>query len=471
MKKIIEYFAISLIALGIIFPALAQAEPEYSYKWISQSGYLDLYPEETARLWVMIENTGTATWDKDIPIHLGTSHPLDRHSGFYADYDWLADNRSAWLTDETVIEPGERAVFMFDIVAPKQPGTYKEYFQPVVEGISWLEDYGIFWQLTVKSTEDEPNVVHESTNNYGVDGIYRSTLVNQPDSSFTIAQGESKNLSIEIKNTGTATWHNDGSYPVRLGTGDPWDRNSIFQANNWLADNRVANLNESSVDPSYTGSYSFTLEVPDNAVPGVYYESFESVAEGKTWFMDHNITYKITVYNPNPGYGQLLTNDEVDQFNGSGSIITITDLESGRQMQVKALGMDHWHSDVVPVTKDDTQLIRDMWNFQGEFTPYCPGSDWILWKPAAVTVQIDTDPEGRTIAASIIGCPHDVDGGITDNDFPGHLCLHFLDSMQHGKSEPDCSFQKMVQKAAGNPNYSTYGQSTPCWNPCITGDC
>jgi len=471
MSKFIEYITISIICLAVLFPAVSHAAPEYSYKWISQSSYIDLYPDETARLWVMIENTGTRTWDNTVPIHLGTSHGNDRASQFYTANDWLSPNRAAWLTDDTIIKPGERAVFMFDITAPTQSGSYKEYFQPVIEGISWLEDYGIYWEINVKSSISEPNVVHQPENNYGTDGIYRSELVSQDLSTLMIAQGSSQQVNIQIKNTGTATWYQDGEFPVRLGTGDPWDRSSIFHDNSWLSGNRVTTINEDRVDPAGIGSYTFTISVPSETKPGIYYEKFESVAENKTWFMDFNITFKITVYNPNPGYGQLLTNDQVDQFNGSGSIITITDLKTGQQMLVKALGMDHWHSDVVPLTPDDTQVIRNIWNFNGEFTPYCPGSDWILWQPDAVTVQIDTDPEHRTIAASIIGCPHDVDGGITDNGFPGHLCLHFLDSMQHGQSTPDCSFQKMIQKAAGNPDYRTFGQTAPCWNPCITGDC
>lgn len=471
LNQTIKHILTIILTIIISFPAISFAKPEYSYKWISQSNYVTLYPEESARLWVLVENTGNASWNKDIPIHLGTSNPLDRPSDFFVASDWLSTNRAAWLTDDTTIKPGERAVFMFNIVAPTKPGIYQEFFRPVVEGINWLEDYGIYWEINVKSPEETAGTPHNPQENYQTDGIYRSELVYQESPSLTLKQGESKTLKIEIKNVGTATWHNIGQAPVRLGTGNPWDRTSIFQDKSWLASNRVTVINENNIDPSETASYTLTLHVPDNAIPGYYEEKFESVAENVSWFKDFNITYKISVKSSNPIYGEIISNDDVDQFVSSGVQMTITDIASQRNMRVQAIGMDHWHSDVFPIDKAGTDLIRDIYNFRDEFIPWCDGDDWILWKPNAVTVQIDSDPLHRSIAAAMVGCPHDVDGGNTINEFPGHFCLHFLNSMQHGKSETDCSFQKMVQKAGGNPNWATYGQSAPCWNPCIGGGC
>lgn len=469
MKKI-SLFLLTLFFINLL-PTPVNAAPEYSYKWISQSSYVELFPEESTRLWVLIENTGQATWDQNTPIHLGTDRDIDRESVFYTNSDWLSPNRPAWLTDETIVPPGERAVFMFEITAPNQSGKYTEYFRPVVEGISWLEDYGIYWEITVKSVETVETVPQESTENYITNGIYRSELINQDTNSFTITQGESKNLNIEIKNTGTANWYKDGPSPVRLATARDWDRSSIFYNSDWISQNRVTTINESKISPSQTATYSLSLTAPTNAIPGIYSESFQSVAENITWFMDYDITYQITIRHSDPKYGEIVHNNKVDEFLGSGDLITITDLASGNSFQVKALGMDRWHSDVVPLTSADAAVIRDIYNFYGNFNPWCPGDDWILWKPDAVTVEIESDPLHRKIAAGIDGCAHDIDGGITDNDFPGHFDLHFYESMMHGKEEVDCSFQKMVQKAAGNPNWSTYGQAEPCWNPCVGGGC
>jgi hypothetical protein len=470
MKKIVT-FVLMFLAIYFYSIPVTHANSDYSYKWISQSDYLDLYPEQTARLWVLVENTGTKTWDNTVPIHLGTSNPLDRNSDFYKPSDWISANRPAWLTDNTIIKPGDRAVFMFEVTAPKTPGVYQEYFRPVVENASWLEDYGIFWQINVKSIESSAGIPHDPDQNYSTNGIYRSELVSQETPKFTIAQGETKKLNIQIKNVGTATWHNTGNNPIHLGTGDPWDRYSIFTNSNWPSVNRAATINENNINPSDIASYTLTLQAPANAKLGTYIEKFESVAENISWFMDYNITYEITVKSSDPKYGEIIKNDDIDQFLSSGDTISITDLASGKAMTVQTLGMDHYHADVAPIDTSGTDLIRDIYNFRDEFIPWCDGDDWILWKPNAVTVQISSDPQKRKIAAAMVGCPHDVDGGITNNNFPGHFCLHFFESMQHGKETPDCSFQKMVQKAGGNPDYSTYGQAEACWNPCVTGDC
>jgi predicted phosphodiesterase len=33
----------------------------------------------------------------------------------------------------------------------RSPGTYREYFQLVADGVTWMEDYGIYWEVTVLS--------------------------------------------------------------------------------------------------------------------------------------------------------------------------------------------------------------------------------------------------------------------------------------------------------------------------------
>lgn len=469
MKQIIG----CLVLLSLIFSQIPNPvhASEFSYKWISQSSYPSLFPDETTRIWMLLENTGTSTWDKSIPIHLATDRNQDRASDFYTANDWLSPNRPSWLTDETIIKPGERAVFMFVITAPKKPGVYREYFRPVIENVGWLDDYGIYWEITVKDPKNEALIPHDPEQNYSTDGIYRSELISQDSQSVVLKPGESKTLNIQIKNIGTATWHNLGSHPTRLATAQDWDRNSIFKDGNWLSANRVVNINENNIGPSQTASYSLTLKAPDNISPGIYNESFQSVCEGVTWFMDYNIKYQIIITSSDSTYGQLLSATQVDEFLDGNQYLTITDLANKKSMRVKTIGMDRWHADVVPLTLNDTQQIRDIYNFRKDFVPWCPGDDWTLWMPNAVTVQIDSDPLHRTIAAAIDGCAHDVDGGITDNGFPGHFDLHFLDSMMHGKEEVDCSFQKMVQKAAGNPDWSIYGQATPCWNPCVGGGC
>src|SRR2546425_289358 len=43
--------------------------------------------------------------------------------------------------------------FQFTIQAPQQAGTYRLYIRPLVEGANWMEDFGVFWQVTVKAVD------------------------------------------------------------------------------------------------------------------------------------------------------------------------------------------------------------------------------------------------------------------------------------------------------------------------------
>ena len=47
------------------------------------------------------------------------------------------------------IIPGWHTRFQFIIKAPMTPGVYKAYFTPVVDGIEWMKDIGIYWEITV----------------------------------------------------------------------------------------------------------------------------------------------------------------------------------------------------------------------------------------------------------------------------------------------------------------------------------
>lgn len=122
----------------------------YSAQWVAQSGYPSLTPGGTADLWVEFKNVGNTTWKADgsTPVRLGTSRPLDRESQFFAD-SWINKNRVTAMTPSEVA-PGQVAKFNFQVKAPNKVGTTKEYFRPVVDGVTWLEDHGVYWDMRVE---------------------------------------------------------------------------------------------------------------------------------------------------------------------------------------------------------------------------------------------------------------------------------------------------------------------------------
>ena len=47
------------------------------------------------------------------------------------------------------VGPGQVAWFQFTVKAPSVPGTYRLSIRTLVEGAQWMEDYGVFWYVTV----------------------------------------------------------------------------------------------------------------------------------------------------------------------------------------------------------------------------------------------------------------------------------------------------------------------------------
>ncbi|MDD5731608.1 MAG: LysM peptidoglycan-binding domain-containing protein [Patescibacteria group bacterium] len=134
------------------------AQNSYDYELVSQSPYpAELNSGETANVWVELKNTGNQTWlaDGSNPVRLGSgsaygnsNQQLDYASEF-VDSDWLSANRPVGMLD-SIVQPGQSTKFQFNIKAPATPGIYKAYFTPVVDGINWMKDIGIYWEIKVK---------------------------------------------------------------------------------------------------------------------------------------------------------------------------------------------------------------------------------------------------------------------------------------------------------------------------------
>ena len=90
---------------------------------------------------IVLKNAGTHAWDTN--TKLGTTEPRDRASRFVGS-DWLAPNRLAHVTGS--VAPGGTFKFAFTFHGPTGaacvPGTYKEYFGMVEEGVAWFSDPG-----------------------------------------------------------------------------------------------------------------------------------------------------------------------------------------------------------------------------------------------------------------------------------------------------------------------------------------
>ncbi|MDK2927125.1 MAG: hypothetical protein PWR31_815 [Bacillota bacterium] len=130
------------------------------------------------------------------------------------------------------------------------------------------------------------------------------------------------------------------------------------------------------------------------------------------------------------GSGRLVRWEEAARAFRDGTTATVTDVETGLTFRVRRRG-GHYHADVEPATAEDTQKLRKIY---GRWS----------WERRAVLVDYGAGP----VAASINGMPHG-SGDLSGNNFPGHICLHFLGSRTHGSAKVDPEHQAMVYKAAG----------------------
>jgi hypothetical protein len=183
-----------------------------------------------------------------------------------------------------------------------------------------------------------------------------------------------------------------------------------------------------------------------NKTMGILYGKTESASTEKT------IMLQSTSATTSQQNGSLDWFKEVRNIWKRGMDAVVTDVDTGKSFQVKrTYGTNH--ADVEPLTKEDTQIIKEIW---GGFS----------WKRRAVVVQIGD----YTIAASMTAMPHaGVDSApagkyvsgrsegygwgynldkIKNNCASGVMDIHFKNSRTHSTNTMQKSQQDMVKKAA-----------------------
>ncbi len=144
--------------------SLVTGLPGHRAQFYGQSGYPTLCPGATSTATIAFHNSGSLGWYKSsAPAFLGTWGPepgQDRPSILGGDGSagspatgWTAANRLA-VQPADYVGPGQVAWFQFTVQAPTTPGVYKLGIRPLVEGKQWLEDYGVFWFVTVKQDDE-----------------------------------------------------------------------------------------------------------------------------------------------------------------------------------------------------------------------------------------------------------------------------------------------------------------------------
>jgi hypothetical protein len=138
VRKLIGGVAATLAA-GVVAAPVAAQTADYNQKFDKFCCSTTFEPADTAQQAMAFTNTGTKSWFPGgaVPVRLGTSNPNDRSSPFLNPDDWLAPNRLT-AVDQPEVAPGKIGSFTWVLKAPAQPGTYREYYAPVAEGVTWM---------------------------------------------------------------------------------------------------------------------------------------------------------------------------------------------------------------------------------------------------------------------------------------------------------------------------------------------
>lgn len=274
----------------------------------TKSSYL--LPGQKVNVKFVIKNVGELTWDTsgDNPVRLGTDHARDRGSVFTTANDsrpsaanWLSSSRASaingkydpatkTLSPADRILPGEYALFSFTATAPSQPGTYHEYFTPVAEGISWMNDIGMYIPLRVLDTG------------------YHYEWVSQNVTPMTLTGGVTQlTATMRLRNTGRTSWPVGGD--LHLGTDRPMEGASPFYtgsgAGAWLSPTRLSSVtrnvttsSQTTIDSGEVAEFSARLTVP--AVPvGSYGVYVRPLMENVAWMPeDYGMFIPVNVTTP-----------------------------------------------------------------------------------------------------------------------------------------------------------------------------
>ena len=267
--------------------------PVYTWQPAGQYAYTDqtktvgkattnLLPGDKVFVGIQARNTGNVPWFNtgNNPVRLGTIRNTDRSSAYY-DPTWLGVNRTTTMK-ESQVDPGQVATFEFWMTASNRPGDSSEYFAPVMEGITWMNDPGVnFYMSTAR-----PNYAWQLVSQYA----YSDQNKTSGKGTINLTAGDRVYVGFTARNTGNVTWKNSGPNPVNVGMTHPVDRLSGYFDSSWLGQNRPATLKEASVAPGEIGTFEFWMKAPPNQ-HGISLEYFSLVAEGAAWFTDPQLNF------------------------------------------------------------------------------------------------------------------------------------------------------------------------------------
>jgi hypothetical protein len=313
VRSLVAVVAIAIALPGMSAPAIA-APVDFRSQWVGQSPYPTLGVGASTTYTVRFRNAGTATWRRGVSgaqVNLGIAGDSRDFFDQGMAASWLSPNRIATTAEETV-SPGGTGTFTFAVRSPSAPGLYRVPLRLVVDGITWLDDEGVYFDVVVDAGFA---VRWDSQTAYP-----------------TVQQGEAATVSVSFRNTGARSFvRGIAGQQLNLGVvGDDasWGRYGA----GWLSQNRVATTQQATVPPGAIASFTFVVRGPPAA--GRYVLRLRPVVDGVAWLVDEGVQVVMTVLGPSvlvgagdiatcPGSGDEQTSALLDAI--PGTVVTLGD--------------------------------------------------------------------------------------------------------------------------------------------------
>lgn len=150
-----SYRASEIEDFAILCTTAAEEKPVYKAQALQKEIKVAADQGDEFEVTIYIKNTGNIPWFSDkapcgrnvYRTRLGTAKPKDRESIFASVFGWIQSNRIEMA--EKRVDPGEIATFNFISFAPLETDIYREYFAPVIEGKTWIEDKEALVQIDI----------------------------------------------------------------------------------------------------------------------------------------------------------------------------------------------------------------------------------------------------------------------------------------------------------------------------------
>lgn len=162
--RVTRILTTSVTAAALAFSMLASTIPAnaatagFHAAWVAQSAYATAAPGDVVQMSAVYQNTGNNPWIKG---QLGTSqanfstaaprgNTTLNDAGWSAGQNWLAPNRYAAQANDLVVT-GQLGSWAWSVKVPAATpaGVTTVYGIPVVDGVTYMEDYGFFLNVTV----------------------------------------------------------------------------------------------------------------------------------------------------------------------------------------------------------------------------------------------------------------------------------------------------------------------------------